>query len=220
MRELQPGIQNIYSARGASSSNHNPFIALKRKNTTEHSGEVYGMNLVYSGNFLAQVEVDNFGLARMMIGINPFNFQWSLNKNESFQTPGAIMVYSDSGLNKMSQTYHNLYNNNLVRGKWKNSARPIVINNWEATYFDFNEEKILTIASTAKELGIEMFVLDDGWFGKRNGDTSSLGDWYENKEKLPNGIGGLAKKIEAMGLKFGLWIEPEMINKESELRST
>lgn len=216
-RELQSGIQNIYSARGASSSNHNPFIALKRKDTTEHSGEVYGMNLVYSGNFLAQVEVDNFGLARMMIGINPFNFQWVLNKNESFQTPEAIMVYSDKGLNKMSQTYHNLYNNNLVRGKWKNNARPIIINNWEATYFDFNEEKILTIASTAKELGIEMFVLDDGWFGKRNGDTSSLGDWYVNKEKLPNGIGGLAKKIEAMGLKFGLWIEPEMINKDSEL---
>ncbi len=217
VRKLQSGIQSIYSARGASSSNHNPFIALKRKETTEHAGEVYAVNLVYSGNFLAQVEVDNFGLSRLMIGINPFNFAWVLEKDESFQTPEAVLVYSDSGLNKMSQTYHSLYNNNLIRGKWKNSARPILINNWEATYFDFNEEKILDIAGTAKELGIEMFVLDDGWFGKRNGDTSSLGDWYVNKEKLPNGIGGLAKKIEAMGLKFGLWIEPEMINKESEL---
>lgn len=217
VRELQPGIQNVYSARGASSSNHNPFIALKRKDTTEHVGEVYGINLVYSGNFLAQVEVDNFGLTRVMIGINPFDFGWVLNQNESFQTPEAILVYSDMGLNKMSQTYHNLYNNNLIRGKWKNSARPIVINNWEATYFDFDEEKILEIAGSAKKLGIEMFVLDDGWFGKRNSDTSSLGDWNVNKEKLPNGISGLAKKIEEMGLKFGLWIEPEMVNKESEL---
>jgi alpha-galactosidase len=217
VRPLQPGIQSIYSSKGASSSNHNPFIAIKRKETTENSGEAYAMNLVYSGNFLAQIEVDNFELTRMMIGINPFNFEWELSKGNSFETPEAIMVYSDEGLNKMSQTFHNLYNNFLVRGKWKNKPRPILINNWEATYFDFNEEKIVGIAKKAKELGIEMFVLDDGWFGKRNDDTSSLGDWYVNKEKLPNGIDGLSKKIQELGLKFGLWIEPEMINKESEL---
>lgn len=216
-RKLQPGIQSIHSARGASSSNHNPFFALKRPNTTEHSGEVYGFSLVYSGNFLAQVEVDSFSVTRAMIGINPFNFTWVLEKNEPFQTPEAVLVYSENGMNGMSQTYQKLYRNRLARGYWRDRERPVLINNWEATYFDFNEEKIVNIAKSAKELGVELFVLDDGWFGKRNSDNSSLGDWFPNLNKLPNGIIGLANKVTELGMKFGLWFEPEMVNRDSHI---
>lgn len=217
IRKLSEGIQSISSARGASSANHNPFIALKRPDTNENNGEVYGFSLVYSGNFLAQVEVDNYNVSRVIMGINPFEFGWTLDSNEEFQTPEVVMVYSSEGLNKMSQTYHNLYRKRLARGVWRDKARPILINNWEATYFDFNEEKILNIAKKAKDLGIELFVLDDGWFGKRNDDTTSLGDWVTDYSKLPNGIEGLATKIVDMGLKFGLWFEPEMVNKISNL---
>jgi alpha-galactosidase len=217
LRRLQTGIQAISSTRGASSAFQNPFIALKRLDATEHTGEVYGFSLVYSGNFLAQVEVDHDNASRVTIGINPFDFNWLLEPGQSFQTPEAIIVYSDNGLNGMSQTFHKLYRTRLARGQWRDKIRPILINNWEATYFDFNEEKILCIARTAKEFGIELFVLDDGWFGKRNDDTTSLGDWYPDEAKLPNGIKGLAEKIVNMGLKFGLWFEPEMINKQSEL---
>jgi alpha-galactosidase len=216
-RKLQPGIQSVSSIRGASSAQQNPFIALKRPWTTEFEGEVFGFNLIYSGNFLAQVEVDYDNVTRVIMGIHPFNFGWVLDSGESFQTPEAVLVYSDKGLNGMSQIFHKLYRNRLVRGKFRDGIRPILINNWEATYFDFNEEKILELAKAAKELGIELFVLDDGWFGNRNDDFSSLGDWHENREKLPNGIKGLADKITAMGLKFGLWIEPEMVNEDSNL---
>ena len=218
--EVQPlfkGIQSTYSARGASSHAHNPFFALKRPDTTEHTGEVYGFSLVYSGNFLGQVEVDTYSVTRVMMGINPFQFKWKLNPQEFFQTPECVMVYSNKGLNGMSQTYHDLYRSRLVRGFWRDKVRPILINNWEATYFHFNEEKILSIAQTAKDLGIELFVLDDGWFGKRNDDTSSLGDWFEDKTKLPNGIQGLSEKVDAMGMKFGLWFEPEMVCKDTKL---
>lgn len=218
IRKLEQGIQSISSTRGtASSPHHNPFIALKRPETTEHQGEVFGFSLVYSGNFLAQVEVDHYGVSRVTMGINPFDFNWLLKKNESFQTPEAVIVYSDQGLNGMSQIYHELYRTRLARGPWRDKIRPILINTWEATYFDFDEEKILNIAKTAKELGIELVVLDDGWFGNRNDDKTSLGDWFPNKKKLPNGISGLAKKINDMGLKFGLWFEPEMISKASNL---
>lgn len=217
-RKLQTGIQSISSTRGNASSPHNnPFIALKRPNTDEHHGEVYGFSLIYSGNFLAQVEVDYYDVARVSIGINPFDFSWLLQSGESFQAPEAVIVYSENGLNGMSQTYHELYRNRLVKGRWRDRPRPILINNWEATYFDFNEEKILDLARTAKDLGIELFVLDDGWFGERNDDTSSLGDWYVNRKKLPHGIKWLAEKINKLGLEFGIWIEPEMISKRSEL---
>ena len=151
------------------------------------------------------------------MGIHPNTFSWELKRGESFQTPEAVMVYSDHGLNGMSQTYHTLYRSRLARGYWRDRERPILINNWEATYFNFNEEKIMKIVRTSKELGIELFVLDDGWFGKRDDDTSSLGDWYPDLKKLPEGIAGLAKKVEAEGMKFGLWFEPEMTNKESRL---
>jgi alpha-galactosidase len=216
-RTLQSGIQSISSTRGTSSSQQNPFLVLKRKKTTEHEGEAFGFSLVYSGNFLAQVEVDHYDTARVTMGINPFDFQWLLESGESFQTPEVVMAYSDEGLNKLSQTYHELYRTRLVRGEWRDKVRPVLINNWEATYFDFNEEKILEIAKTAKELGTELFVLDDGWFGKRNDDTTSLGDWFVDKEKLPDGIASLAHKVEELGLSFGLWFEPEMVSKVSEL---
>ncbi|SER48822.1 alpha-galactosidase [Gracilibacillus ureilyticus] len=216
-KTLSKGIQSIYSNRGASSHVFNPFITLKRPNADEHQGEVYGFSLVYSGNFLAQVEVDSYNVSRITMGINPYRFKWKLGAGSSFQTPECVMVYSDKGLNEMSQTYHKLYRERLVRGNWRDNARPVLINNWEATYFDFNEEKVLEIASTAKELGIELFVLDDGWFGKRDDDTSSLGDWFEDKRKLPNGINGLAEKVEELEMRFGLWFEPEMVCKDTKL---
>lgn len=216
-RELNYGIQGVYSMRGCSSHQFNPFIMLKRKNADEFNGEVIGFSLVYSGDFLAQVEVDNFDVTRVVLGIHPNEFRWELRQGESFQTPEMVMVYSENGMNGMSQVYHELYRTRLARGTWRDKERPILINNWEATYFDFNEEKILDIARKAKDIGVELFVLDDGWFGKRNSDNCSLGDWYPNLEKLPNGISGLADKVEKLGMKFGLWFEPEMTNKDSDL---
>lgn len=215
-RNLEHGVSSIYSLRGHSSHNYNPFIALKRKETTEFNGEIIGFSLVYSGNFLAQVDVDTYDVSRVMLGINPQNFSWKLDLNESFQTPEVVIVYSDNGINGMSQVYHDIYRSRLARGMWRDKVRPILINNWEATYFDFDEDKLLQIAKKAKEVGIELFVLDDGWFGKRNNSKSSLGDWYDNKDKLPSGIIGLSRKIKDIGLKFGLWIEPEMVNIDSE----
>jgi len=216
-RKLEQGIQSIESIRGNSSHQHNPFIALKRPNADEFQGETLGFSLVYSGNFLAQAEVDPHGVTRVSMGINPFGFTWHLDKYEEFQTPEAVMVFSQEGLNGMSQTYHRLYRTRLARGEWRDKARPIVNNNWEATYFDFDEESVVKIAEAAKKDGIELFVLDDGWFGTRNDDTQGLGDWVVNTERLPNGIEGLAERIENLGMKFGLWYEPEMVNKNSNL---
>ncbi|MDQ0230312.1 alpha-galactosidase [Metabacillus malikii] len=216
-RNLEMGIQSISSLRGASSHQHNPFMALRRPYATEHTGEVYGFNLVYSSNFMMQVEVDHYDVARLMAGIHPFGFKWYLKAEESFQTPEVVMVYSDKGLNGMSQAFHRLYRDNLIPKQWRDADRPILINNWEATYFNFNEEKLVNIAASANELGIEMLVLDDGWFGKRNDDTSSLGDWDVDLNKLPNGLESLAKRISKTGMKFGLWFEPEMISPNSEL---
>lgn len=217
-RPLEMGIQSVHGLNGTcSGAEHNPFMALKRPQTGEYSGEVYGFSFVYSGNFLIQTEVSTFDMTRVTVGINPEGFSWVLKQGEGFQTPETVMVYSDAGMNKMSQVYHRLYRKRLMRGVWRDQARPILLNNWEATYFDFNEEKILKIAKKAKEAGAELFVLDDGWFGVRNDDYRGLGDWYANLEKLPEGIPGLSRKIEAMGLKFGLWVELEMVNKDSDL---
>lgn len=216
-RKLEQGIQSISSARGTSSAHQNPFMAVKRPDANEYQGEVYGFSLVYSGNFLAQVEVDHYDVTRVQMGINPFDFNWLLESGGTFQTPEAVMVYSDEGLNGMSQTYHKLYRTRLARGTWRDKPRPILTNNWEGTYFDFDEDKILSLAKDSKKLGIELFVLDDGWFGKRDDDTTSLGDWFVDTRKLPNGITGLANKVTELGLEFGLWFEPEMISKVSEL---
>ncbi|MCR5790965.1 MAG: alpha-galactosidase, partial [Lachnospiraceae bacterium] len=217
-RKLEMGIQAVQGLIGTgSSAEENPFIALKRPHTTEQTGEVFGLSLVYSGNFLAQAEVSTFDMTRLMIGINPQNFEWFLQAGESFTTPEAVLVYSDEGLNGMSQAFHRLYRTRLARGKWRDEPRPILLNNWEATLMDFDEEKILTIARKAKEAGAELFVLDDGWFGARNDDYRGLGDWEVNLKKLPSGIDGLSRKVEEMGLKFGLWVELEMVNKDSDL---
>lgn len=215
--KLDYGIQSIYSMRGCSSYQFNPFLALARENADEFQGQVYGFSLVYSGNFLAQTEVDNYDTARVLMGIHPNGFKWTLGKGESFQTPEMVMVYSEAGLNGMSQTFHKLYRTRLARGTWRDKVRPILINSWEAFYFDFDAPKLLGLADVAADLGMELFVLDDGWFGKRDDSTSSLGDWYPNEEKLKGTLKELAEKINAKGLKFGLWIEPEMTNKDSDL---
>ena len=216
-RTLEHGITAIDSMRGNSSHEHNPFLALKRHNTDENAGEAIGISLVYSGNFRMQAEVDTHDVTRITAGINPEGFDWKLEPGESFQTPEAVLVYSENGLNGMSQTFQKLYAKRLARGYWRDKARPILNNNWEATYFDFTEDRLVEIAGKAKECGVELFVLDDGWFGARRNDRAGLGDWVANEELLPNGIKGLSERIEALGLKFGLWFEPEMVNKDSDL---
>ncbi|MCL6605123.1 MAG: alpha-galactosidase [Paenibacillus sp.] len=219
-RLLFQGNQSVDSRRGASSPHHNPFIALMRKGADESKGEVYGFNLVYSGNFLANVEVDPYDTARVSIGINPFDFAWLLEPGEGFQSPEAIMVFSADGLGGMSRIYHRLYRSRLCRGKFRDEIRPILVNNWEATYFDFNVEKLEQIATKGRELGMELFVLDDGWFGKRNDDKSSLGDWFVNRDKLPNGLQDLVERVNKQNMQFGLWFEPEMVSVDSELYRT
>ncbi|MDD6799439.1 MAG: alpha-galactosidase [Firmicutes bacterium] len=216
-RRLMYGLQGIQSKRGSSSHNHNPFVALCRDGWTEESGEVYGFSLVYSGNFSAEVEVDSLNSTRVLMGINPTDFGWHLDAGESFCTPETVMVYSNEGLGKMSRTYHRLYRNNLCRGEWKTKKRPIIVNNWEATYFGFDDDKLVAIAKEASELGIEMLVMDDGWFGKRNTDNCSLGDWYVNQDKIRGGLKQLVDRVNALGIKFGIWFEPEMISPDSDL---
>lgn len=216
-RPLFPGIQAVESRRGASSHQHNPFLALARKETTENQGDVYGISFVYSGNFLAQVEVDQFRTARVAVGIHPFDFAWRLVPGESFQTPEAVLVYSAAGLGAMSRTFHKLYRTRLARGAYRDKVRPILVNNWEATYFDFDADKIEAIARAGSELGIELFVLDDGWFGRRNDDTTSLGDWFVDRSKLPGGLEDVAQRVNRLGMKFGLWFEPEMVSPDSDL---
>ena len=216
-KEIRSGSQSIESRRGSSSHAQNPFMALVRKDTTEQHGEVYGFSLIYSGNFLANVEVDMYENARAQIGINPFDFTWLLKSKEEFTAPEAVLVYSNEGLTGMSHIYNCLYGKRLCKGKYRDEVRPILINNWEATYFDFNETKIKEIAREATNLGMELFVLDDGWFGKRDDYNSSLGDWFVNEEKLKGGLNKLATEINEMGLQFGLWFEPEMVSPISEL---
>ena len=216
-RSIKEGTQGFYSLKGASSAEFNPFLALRRPNTDEFSGEVIGFSLVYSGNFMAEIDVDTYNQTRIIMGIHPERFSWPLNLNEEFYTPEVVIVYSDKGLNYMSQVYHSLYRECLMRGKWKNSVRPILLNSWEALSFSIDEEKIKELATNASKLGVELFVLDDGWFGKRNNDNAGLGDWTVNKEKFPNGLNEIIEYINKLGMDFGIWIEPEMVNKDSEL---
>jgi alpha-galactosidase len=216
-RGLEIGRQSISSTRGSSSAAHNPFVALTRSATTEEHGEALGVALVYSGNFLAEVEVEPYGTARLRIGINPETFAWELAPGAEFATPEAVIVHTTDGLGAMSDAFHRLFRGRLVRGTWRDRPRPILVNNWEGTYFDFDEERLVAIATVARDLGIELFVLDDGWFGRRDDDTTSLGDWFVDRRKLPGGIDGLARRITELGLGFGLWIEPEMVSERSEL---
>lgn len=216
-RKLSPGMQGIESRRGSSSHNHNPFLALLSEGAGEEHGEVYGFSLVYSGSFSAQVEVDQYETARVTMGLNPFDFSWLLEPGQSFQTPEAVMVFSAEGLGGMSRRYHKMYRTRLSRGQFRDATRPVLVNNWEATYFNFNADKIEQIASAGRDLGIELFVLDDGWFGKRNDDTTSLGDWVVDKNKLPEGLEDLVKRVRNLDMQFGLWFEPEMISPDSDL---
>jgi alpha-galactosidase len=216
-RALASGMQAIESRRGSSSHQQNPFVALLSKGANEDCGDVFGFSLVYSGSFVAQAEVDQFRTTRVSMGINPFDFNWLLQPGASFQTPEAVMVYSPNGLGQMSRTYHKLYRTRLCRGNFRDSTRPILVNNWEATYFNFTADKIEGIAKVGRDLGIELFVLDDGWFGCRNSDNSSLGDWFVDLQKLPNGLEDLVQRVRNLDMQFGLWFEPEMISPDSEL---
>ncbi len=214
---LMHGMMSVGSRRGISSHQHNPGMILCRPETTEEQGECLGINLLYSGSFSAETEVDQMNQTRVMAGISPENFSFCLNPGDSFETPQAMMSYSREGFSRLSGNFHRIIRHNLCRGAYKLARRPVLINNWEATYFDFNEEKILKIAEKASELGIELMVLDDGWFGKRNDDTSGLGDWKVNEEKLPGGLKTLTDTLKRMGMKFGLWKEPEKISEDSDL---
>ena len=209
--------RSLSSSRGASGHEHNPFAVLAAPGAGEFCGECVGAALVYSGDFLISADENAYGSTRLTLGLNPRTLCWRLAPGEAFQSPEALIAYSDSGLNKMSQALHSLIRKHVCRGYWRDREKPILINNWEATYFDFSHEKILQIARSAAEAGIELFVLDDGWFGRRNTDNCSLGDWVVNREKLPGGLSALAKDINALGLKFGLWFEPEMVSPDSDL---
>lgn len=218
--ELHYGKQVISSARGESSHQEHPFMALVTNGTDQENGKVYAMHFVYSGNFLAETELCQFDNLRMTMGISPEEFSWLLEPGETFQAPEVVMTYSGNGLGQMTRSYHDFYRNHLIRSKFKYEKRPILINNWEATYFDFNTDKLLAIARQAKECGIEMLVMDDGWFGKRNSDNCSLGDWKVNEEKITGGLKYLVDEVNKIGLQFGIWFEPEMISPDSDLYRT
>ncbi len=216
-RRIGRGTQGVSSQRGESSHQEHPFIALTGPDVSQTRGDVYAMHFVYSGNFHAQVGADQFDSLRMVMGIDPYHFRWELAPGSAFQSPEVVMVYSARGLGHMTRTLHDLYRSHLIRSPFCHKKRPILINNWEATYFNFNTEKLLSIAREAARVGIEMLVMDDGWFGNRFDDNRALGDWFVNEEKLPGGLKHLVDEVNKLGLQFGIWMEPEMISPDSEL---
>ncbi|MBP0983398.1 MAG: alpha-galactosidase [Oscillospiraceae bacterium] len=217
---LAHGIQESSSGRGTSSHQQNPSIILCNKDCTETQGNCIGTMLMYSGSFSAKIEYAQLDQTRLVMGIKPELFRWELKSGEKFCTPEAVMSFSQNGFEKLSHNFHKTVREHICRGKYQFAERPVLINNWEATYFDFDEDKILKIAAQAAQLGVDMLVLDDGWFGKRNDDCSGLGDWFVNTDKLRGGLGSLAGKITALGMKFGLWFEPEMVSEDSNLYRT
>ncbi len=216
-RRLGIGNQSVTSLRGETGHQEQPFLALCTPQTTQEQGEVYGLHLIYSGNFKADAQVAQYGTVRAQLGINEEDFSWQLQSGECFETPEAVLVYSNEGIGGMSRTYHDLYRNHLIRSPYVMKKRPVLINNWEATYFDFNTEKLLDIAKKSAECGIEMLVMDDGWFGHREDDNTSLGDWFVNEKKIAGGLKYLVDQVNALGMKFGIWFEPEMVSPDSEL---
>ena len=205
------------SYAGTSSNRANPFVMLSTQGTTEDTGLCYGFNLIYSGNHYEAVEVNSHGKTRIVTGINPQSFCFMIEPGQKFESPEAVMTVSCEGYNGMSHHMHEFVRECIVRGEWKKKVRPVLLNSWEAAYFDINESKLLKLAKAGKEAGIELFVMDDGWFGTRNDDKQSLGDWHVNKKKLPGGLKSLCDKVNALGLDFGIWVEPEMVNTESGL---
>ena len=211
------GVHSIGSGRGASSHQYNPFAIICEKECGEDQGECWGFSLVYSGNFIIEAEKDQYNPLRVHGGTNPQNFAFLLEPGEEFQAPQAVLAWSGTGLTGLSHIYHRIFRENLCRSPYRKKSRPILLNSWEAAYFDFDDEKILHIASEAADMGVELFVLDDGWFGKRDNDSAGLGDWTVNRDKIKIGIGRMSRKIHEMGMQFGLWIEPEMVSEDSEL---
>lgn len=208
------------SSTGTSSNRNNPFIILKRSDTNDDHGKCFASNLIYSGNHYECAEVGSFGKLRFVTGINPNGFSYGLSAGETFVTPQAVITFSENGLNDLSHHMHEFVRNHIVRGMWAKKERPVLLNSWEAAYFKFDEGKLLKMARNAAKAGCELFVLDDGWFGNRNDDTKSLGDWTCNMQKLPGGLKGLSDKIHGLGLQFGIWVEPEMVNVDSECYRT
>ena len=219
-RPLMNGIQTVASKRGASSHHHNPFVILCDRQATEDAGDCLGVMLAYSGNHRTDVELDYTGSVRLISGIHDEQFRWTLAPGQCFTTPEVLLTFTHQGLTALSQRYHQFLRRNMCRGPFRDTRRPVLINNWEATYFDFNAEKIVSIAEKASSLGVELLVLDDGWFGKRDNDNSGLGDWQVNEHKLPGGLNPLIQRIHSLGMKFGLWVEPEMVNEDSDLYRT
>ncbi|MBP5225096.1 MAG: alpha-galactosidase, partial [Lachnospiraceae bacterium] len=216
-RPVSHGIQAVQSVRGASGAAYNPAAILCAPQTTEDHGEAWGLAFVYSGEFLLEAEKDALGQTRVILGIHPDDFTWTLQPGETFDSPEAVLTYSDAGLSALSHAFHDFTRQCIVRGYWKDRRRPVLLNNWEGTYFDFTGEKLIAMAQEAAALGIELFVLDDGWFGKRDDDRSGLGDWFPNEKKLGMTIGALGEKIRALGLRFGIWFEPEAVSEDSDL---
>jgi alpha-galactosidase len=216
-RPLLSGIQTISSRRGASSHHHNPFVVLCDPAATEETGDCIGAMLVYSGSFSAEIEVDQMGSTRLVMGIHSEGFSWHLAPGETFATPEVLLTFTHQGLTHLSHTYHRFLRRHIMRSPYAAAPRPVLLNNWEATYFHFDTESLLAIARQGAALGVELLVLDDGWFGHREDDRSSLGDWQVNETKLPGGLAPLIRQVEDMGLRFGLWVEPEMVSEDSDL---
>ena len=214
---LVTGTRALRSQRGSSGHQQNPFLMFRRPSATESAGEVIGMSLVYSGNFLAEVEVDPYDTVRARIGIDPGTTSWQVLPGMEVQIPEAVLVWSDDGIGGMSHAYHRLYRERLASGSWRDKPRPVLLNSWEGVYYSYDEDTIVEMAAAARDLGVELFVLDDGWFGQRDSDDSSLGDWTVDLRKLPSGLPDLVRRVNELGLMFGIWIEPEMVSPRSRL---